>query len=151
MKLNHILPPALACAAVLFLQPLVRADVKLPAMFTDHAVLQRDMPVPVWGWADPGEKVTVTIAGQTAPGDGICLANWRAGITSCTDVNMRFMRCRLGDASQQAMDGIGLGNSRIPLARMNRTGEAAFDRPAADAGLLGGGLDGGTRGEGQGE
>ena len=31
-----------------------RADVKLPAMFTDHAVLQRDMPVPVWGSADPG-------------------------------------------------------------------------------------------------
>jgi sialate O-acetylesterase len=42
-----------------------RADVKLPAMFTDHAVLQRDMPVPVWGSADPGEEVTVTIAGQT--------------------------------------------------------------------------------------
>src|SRR5215210_591228 len=42
-----------------------RADVKLPAMFTDHAVLQRDMPVPVWGWANPGEDVTVSIAGQT--------------------------------------------------------------------------------------
>jgi hypothetical protein len=51
------------------------------------------------------------VAGQTAPGDGICLANWRAGMTSCNDVIMRFMRCRLGDASQQAMDGIGLGNS----------------------------------------
>jgi fibronectin type 3 domain-containing protein len=54
---------------------------------------------------------TVTVAGQTAPGDGICLANWRAGMTSCSDVTMRFMRCRLGDASQQAMDGIGLGNA----------------------------------------
>jgi hypothetical protein len=53
----------------------------------------------------------LTVAGQTAPGDGICLANWRAGMTSCTDVNMRFMRCRLGDAAQQAMDGIGLGNA----------------------------------------
>ena len=53
----------------------------------------------------------VTIAGQTAPGEGICLANWRAGLTSCSDVIMRFVRCRLGDASQQAMDGIGLGNS----------------------------------------
>jgi sialate O-acetylesterase len=41
------------------------ADVKLPAMFSDHAVLQREMPVPVWGWADPGEEVTVSIAGQT--------------------------------------------------------------------------------------
>ena len=41
------------------------ADVRLPAMFTDHAVLQRDMPVPVWGWADAGEKVTVKIGKQT--------------------------------------------------------------------------------------
>jgi len=53
----------------------------------------------------------VTIAGQTAPGEGICLANWRAGLSGCSDVIMRFIRCRLGDASQQAMDGIGLGNS----------------------------------------
>ena len=53
----------------------------------------------------------LTVAGQTAPGEGICLANWRAGMSSCNDVIMRFIRCRLGDASQQAMDGIGLGNS----------------------------------------
>lgn len=53
----------------------------------------------------------LTIAGQTAPGDGICLANWRAGITSCSDVLVRFMRVRLGDAAHQAMDGMGLGNS----------------------------------------
>ena len=53
----------------------------------------------------------LTVAGQTAPGDGICLANWRAGLSSCNDVTMRFLRCRLGDASHQAMDGMGLGNS----------------------------------------
>src|SRR4051812_28254711 len=41
------------------------ADVKLPAIFTDHAVLQRDMPVPVWGWANPGDEVIVEIAGQS--------------------------------------------------------------------------------------
>lgn len=47
-----------ACAAV-------RAEVSLAPLFTDHAVMQRDKPVPVWGWASPGEKVTVTFAGQT--------------------------------------------------------------------------------------
>jgi sialate O-acetylesterase len=53
---------ALAC---LLAFPLAtQADVKLPAMFTDHAVLQRDMPVPVWGTADPGEEVTVSIVGD---------------------------------------------------------------------------------------
>ncbi|MEX2171109.1 MAG: sialate O-acetylesterase [Pirellulales bacterium] len=53
------------------------ADVRLPRIFTDHMVLQREMPVNVWGWADPGEKITVEIAGQshsaTADADG----KWR--------------------------------------------------------------------------
>ncbi|UCC23405.1 MAG: sialate O-acetylesterase [Planctomycetota bacterium] len=35
------------------------ADVTLPAMFSDHMVLQRDISVPVWGRAEAGEKVTV--------------------------------------------------------------------------------------------
>jgi sialate O-acetylesterase len=43
-----------------------RADVKLPAVFSDHMVVQRDKPIAVWGWADDGEKVTVQLAGQEA-------------------------------------------------------------------------------------
>ncbi len=42
-----------------------RAEVALAPLFTDHAVLQRDKPVPIWGRADAGEKITVTFAGQT--------------------------------------------------------------------------------------
>ncbi|MBI5766818.1 MAG: sialate O-acetylesterase [Verrucomicrobia bacterium] len=44
----------------------VRAEVTLAPLFTDHAVLQRDQPVPVWGRAAPGEKVRVEFRGQTA-------------------------------------------------------------------------------------
>ncbi|MEI8043838.1 MAG: sialate O-acetylesterase [Verrucomicrobiota bacterium] len=40
------------------------AEFKLASIFTDHAVLQRDAPVPVWGWADAGTEVTVEFAGQ---------------------------------------------------------------------------------------
>ncbi|HVJ68374.1 MAG TPA: sialate O-acetylesterase [Caulifigura sp.] len=40
------------------------ANVKLPAIFSSQMVLQRGMPVPVWGWADPGEEVTVTFQSQ---------------------------------------------------------------------------------------
>ena len=36
----------------------------MPHVFGDHMVLQRGQPVPVWGWAQPGETVTVTFAGQ---------------------------------------------------------------------------------------
>jgi len=37
----------------------------LHPLFCDHAVLQRDVPVPVWGWSGPGAKITVTFAGQS--------------------------------------------------------------------------------------
>ncbi|HVT30182.1 MAG TPA: sialate O-acetylesterase [Lacipirellulaceae bacterium] len=78
MKLRQPAALALACAVVATVCPAVplHAEVRLPAMFTDHAVLQRDMPVPVWGWADPGEKVTVTIAGQTHKTKADDKGNW---------------------------------------------------------------------------
>ncbi|WP_422926609.1 sialate O-acetylesterase [Singulisphaera sp. PoT] len=40
------------------------AEVKLPNIFTEHMVLQRGQNDKVWGWAKPGEEVTVTIEGQ---------------------------------------------------------------------------------------
>ncbi|MFM7181777.1 MAG: sialate O-acetylesterase [Verrucomicrobiales bacterium] len=64
-------------SAVLLLSP-VTAQEK-PAIepglpFRDNAILQREMPVPVWGWSKPGSTITVTFAGQketaTAGADG---------------------------------------------------------------------------------
>ncbi len=40
-------------------------SVKLSGLFADNMVLQRDMPVPVWGWGEAGASVTVTFAGQS--------------------------------------------------------------------------------------
>ncbi len=51
-------------AAFLALSPL-HADVTLAPLFTDHAVLQQQKPVPVWGQAAPGERITVTFRDQT--------------------------------------------------------------------------------------
>lgn len=64
------------CSPILFAVS-ASADVKLPAMFSDHAVLQRDMAVPVWGWAEPGEEVTVSIAGQTHRATADDKGKWR--------------------------------------------------------------------------
>ncbi len=36
------------------------AEVRLPAIFGDHMVLQQEIGAPVWGWATPGESVTVS-------------------------------------------------------------------------------------------
>ncbi|HWA27476.1 MAG TPA: sialate O-acetylesterase [Lacunisphaera sp.] len=43
----------------------IRADVVPASLFCDHAVLQQDRPIPVWGTADDGEVVTVALAGHT--------------------------------------------------------------------------------------
>ena len=50
--------------ALVLAVPTAHADVKLPALFSDHMVLQCDAPVPVWGWAASGEKLSVEIASQ---------------------------------------------------------------------------------------
>lgn len=41
------------------------ANVQLPKIFGDHMVLQRDRAISVWGWADPKEKITVSLNKQT--------------------------------------------------------------------------------------
>lgn len=51
-------------AAFFFLTVSLHADITLPRVFGDNMVLQRDKPIPVWGKASPGEKVTVGFAGQ---------------------------------------------------------------------------------------
>jgi sialate O-acetylesterase len=43
----------------------LRAEVKLPAVISDHMVLQSGEAATIWGWADAGEDVTVVFAGQT--------------------------------------------------------------------------------------
>jgi Domain of unknown function (DUF303). len=56
---------ALLVAGLLFFGVTALADVTLAPVFTDHAVLQREKPLPVWGRAEPGERVTVSFSGQT--------------------------------------------------------------------------------------
>ncbi len=53
-------------AAILLLVPAAAsADIRLPALIDHHMVVQRNAQYPVWGWADPGEKVAVTFNGRS--------------------------------------------------------------------------------------
>ncbi|NLC56098.1 MAG: sialate O-acetylesterase [Armatimonadetes bacterium] len=58
--------PWLAAAAALAAALPARADVSLPKVFGSHMVLQRDRPIPVWGWAAPGEEVSVRLGDRPA-------------------------------------------------------------------------------------
>ncbi len=78
------------CVSTLVLPPAVRADVKLPPILSSHMVLQRDMAVPIWGMAAPGEKVAVKFRHQeksvVADKDGKWLVKLNALKTGGPDV-----------------------------------------------------------------
>ncbi len=53
---------------LLFCLPTLRGKaepLRFAKIFTDHGILQREMPVPVWGWAEPKAEVSIEFAGQT--------------------------------------------------------------------------------------
>ena len=58
----------------------LQSAVKLGLPFSDHMVFQREKPVAVWGWADPGEKVTVRFAGQIANTVADAKGEWRVNL-----------------------------------------------------------------------
>ena len=58
----------------------VWADVKLPAIISDHMVLQKSAKVPIWGKADPGEQVAITLNGQTANATADADGKWRTAL-----------------------------------------------------------------------
>jgi sialate O-acetylesterase len=61
---------SLACSTGLY------AEVRLPALFSDHAVLQRGQPIHVWGEASPNEAVVVRFHGQSVSGEADNLGHW---------------------------------------------------------------------------
>jgi sialate O-acetylesterase len=72
--------PAATCATfcLLAVAGVCRADVKLPAIFGDHMVVQRGVKIPVWGTADAGETVKVTaLAGQVQSATADEHGKWR--------------------------------------------------------------------------
>lgn len=56
------------------------------------------------------ESEFLTIAGQTAPGRGICVRNYTFGGLGGRDVILRFIRLRLGTLSGETMDGMGFAS-----------------------------------------
>ncbi|MBM3882671.1 MAG: hypothetical protein FJ387_23605 [Verrucomicrobia bacterium] len=61
---------------------LARAEVRVAKIFSDHMVLQRDRPAPVWGWATPGDAVTVAFAGQSKRATADAQGRWRVTLDS---------------------------------------------------------------------
>lgn len=59
----------------------------------------------------PSDGGDIYVAGQTVPGEGICLARYSFGMLGATDAIIRFVRTRVGDYAQTSLDGMGMASS----------------------------------------
>ncbi|NVM74484.1 sialate O-acetylesterase [Duganella sp. SG902] len=80
METNRKAARLLALAAAFSCLPAQAAELGLARIFSDHAVLQRDQPLAVWGTAGAGAEVTVTLAGQTVTGSADARGKWRVAL-----------------------------------------------------------------------
>ncbi|MDZ7870676.1 MAG: sialate O-acetylesterase [Rheinheimera sp.] len=70
----------LSALFILFFAAPLQADIRLPKLISDHLVLQRDQPLPLWGYAAPGESVTLRL-NNTAAGTVTADQNGRWQLT----------------------------------------------------------------------
>ena len=69
-------------AACLIFQMSLHADVKMPAIFGDHMVLQQDGKIPVWGTAEAGEKMKVSIGADSAETTAAADGKWSVDLAA---------------------------------------------------------------------
>ncbi len=75
MRLIRIHLAALFLSAVV---PLAHAEIRLPRLFGDHMILQQETTNAIWGWAAPGEKVSVRASwGATADTTASAAGRWK--------------------------------------------------------------------------
>ncbi|WDE96550.1 sialate O-acetylesterase [Lentisphaera profundi] len=60
----------------------LQAEIKVHQLFSKGAVLQRNQAVPVWGWAKPGSKISVSFAGQKESSQTNSTGKWMVTLKS---------------------------------------------------------------------
>ena len=98
-----MLATAVTCAAM----PAVAQEPATPLLhplFQDHAVLQRDQPIPVWGHAAPGTPVSVAFARQTVTTRADAGGQWRATLQPIPAGGPHDMTVRAGQATRNVHD-----------------------------------------------
>ena len=70
------LPLLLLACSLVASPPALFAEIGLPSILSDYMVLQRELPVPIWGWTEPGETVTVSFADQEKSAEADAHGKW---------------------------------------------------------------------------
>lgn len=134
MKQLHTLACLLALAFGALHAP---AAVRFAALFSEHAVLQQDATTPVWGWAEPGDEVKVSIAGKNATGRAGADGRWQVAFAKLPVGGPYTLTAAVGTNSVSVGDvlvgevwlGSGQSNMAMPV---NGAKDADKEKAAAD-------------------
>ena len=85
------------------------AAVRFPRALSSHMVLQRDMPLHLWGWSDPGESVTVSLGGASATATGDALGKWSVYLPPQT-ASAKPVEIRVKSSNEIVLDDVLIGD-----------------------------------------
>lgn len=116
------------------------AEVSVPSFFSDHMVLQRDIPIAVWGWAEDGEDVSVQLGDQAAVKTTAKDGAWKAQLPA-TAAGGPFVLVIKGKNEIRISDVLvgevwlcsGQSNMEMTVGSSNDFGK---EKPAATDGLI---------------
>jgi sialate O-acetylesterase len=119
------------------------ADLRLPALFSDHMVLQREKPVAVWGWADVGEEIAVEFAGQKKTAQADDAGRWSLRLDALSaSAEGRVLVVSGKDGRKTTVSDVlvgdvwlGSGQSNMAMT-VNRAKDFAKEQAAANLPLL---------------
>ncbi len=107
-----------AAGLMALLAPQAQAEIKLPSIFGTSMVLQRGMPVPVWGWATPGEKISVSFRDQVKSTTADPQGNWQIKLDSL-DVGPASQLSVRGQNESKTFDNVLVGEVWVCSGQSN--------------------------------
>ena len=116
--------------------PKLISKIKLPTVIGDNMVLQRDMRVPIWGWAEKGEDITVTVAGQSVKAKAGEDGRWQVTLQELKVGDPLVMSIKGSSGSELTLKNIlvgdvwvcsGQSNMEMPIGHLDGRYESKED------------------------
>ena len=126
----------LALSCLWFAATPALAVVRLPAILSDHAVLQRDARVPIWGWDAPQEAVAVEWNSRTTSTRAGADGRWRIDLDLTKAPAMPATLTVRGDANEIAVADVLVGEVWLASGQSNMEkplGEKSGQKPVFDS------------------
>ncbi len=120
----------LAALALAALPASAWAELQLPLLFVDGAVLQRDVPMRVWGWATPGARIHVRLDGAAATAVAAVDGRWQAQLPVHAAGGPYVLEVQ-GDGAQRRIGDVLVGDVWLASGQSNMEWPLAQARDGA--------------------